>query len=1208
MSSNGCSLGSKELWRHSTPQDTQIYNFMKKLNADLGLSLNNYQDLWHWSVSEPAKFWEQIWHYTAIMFHKPYNRVLESDQVLFPRPNFFEGSKLNFAENLLYPASAPDENSVAIIAATESEREHVSWKELRERVRQCANSLKEAGLQTGDRVAGFLGNHVNTVVAMLATTSIGAFWTGVSPDTGVHAVLERLKQIEPKVLFADNASLYNGKVHGAETKIRQIVPGLPNLELLVVFETVKSHQISLEDLPPTQGKVSTYESFLSAASNLSAPLEFASLEPSHPIYILYSSGTTGAPKPIVHGSLGTLLQHKKEHVLHCDIRPGDRLFYFTTVTWMMWHWLVSGLASGATIVLYDGSPFRPFDSEGGHGEMAMPRLIDELKITHFGTSAKYLSVLEQASLNPRKHPHRPVTLQTLRAIFSTGSPLAPSTFEYVYSSIHPDIMLGSITGGTDILSLFCGSCPILPVFKGEIQCRCLAMAVSVCDYAGNDISASGEPGDLVCTKPFPAQPVMFWPPGAIGAEKYRKSYFDVFGPSIWHHGDFVRLNPQTGGVFMLGRSDGVLKPAGVRFGSAEIYNVLLKHFAEEVEDSLCIGRRREGIDPDETVVLFVKLASQGKTMPPDLAARIQATIRKELSPLLRAVDSAKPLARAPRSVSRSFATLNEAGSKDPVELDQITTLPNGIRVATESLPGPFSGVGVYVDAGSRYEDDSLRGVSHIMDRLAFKSTKKRSSDDMLETLEGLGGNIQCASSRESLMYQSASFNSAVPTTLGLLAETIRDPLITEDEVLQQLDTAEYEIGEIWAKPELILPELVHMAAYKNNTLGNPLLCPQERLGEINKAVVEKYREVFFNPDRMVVAFAGVPHDVAVKLTEQYFGDMQNHTSSSGPSLSGTGIDTTLSYSKSAIEEGQVPTIPQFTPSSTTSTTPTSPKSESGLFSKLPFLKNLSGSQNSSAASMNPSSAMSNLTRAAHYTGGFLSLPPIPPPANPALPRLSHIHLAFEALPISNPDIYALATLQTLLGGGGSFSAGGPGKGMYSRLYTNVLNQHGWVESCIAFNHSYTDSGIFGISASCSPTRTTEMLEVMCRELQALTLDNGYTALQAQEVNRAKNQLRSSLLMNLESRMVELEDLGRQVQVHGRKVGVKEMCDHIEALTVEDLRRVARQVFGGNVQNKGQGTGKPTVVLQEGELEGYKLRSFPWEEIQERIARWKLGRR
>ncbi|KNG83677.1 putative mitochondrial processing peptidase alpha subunit [Aspergillus nomiae NRRL 13137] len=559
--------------------------------------------------------------------------------------------------------------------------------------------------------------------------------------------------------------------------------------------------------------------------------------------------------------------------------------------------------------------------------------------------------------------------------------------------------------------------------------------------------------------------------------------------------------------------------------------------------------------------------------------------------VLRAVESAKPLSRASRSVSRSFATVNEAGSKDPAELDQITTLPNGIRVATESLPGPFSGVGVYVDAGSRYEDESLRGVSHIMDRLAFKSTNKRSGDEMLEVLEGLGGNIQCASSRESLMYQSASFNSAVPTTLGLLAETIRDPLITEEEVLQQLGTAEYEIGEIWAKPELILPELVHMAAYKDNTLGNPLLCPEERLGEINKAVVDKYREVFFNPDRMVVAFAGVPHDVAVKLTEQYFGDMQGQKSNKGPVLSGTGIETTLSNSSSAVEEGQVPTIPQFTPSSTTSTTPASPKSGSGLLSKLPFLKNLSGSQNGSVSPLDPSlvePSTFNLTRPSHYTGGFLSLPPIPPPANPMLPRLSHIHLAFEALPISNPDIYALATLQTLLGGGGSFSAGGPGKGMYSRLYTNVLNQHGWVESCIAFNHSYTDSGIFGISASCSPTRTPEMLEVMCRELQALTLDNGYSALQAQEVNRAKNQLRSSLLMNLESRMVELEDLGRQVQVHGRKVGVKEMCDHIDALTVEDLRRVARQVFGGNVQNKGQGTGRPTVVLQEGELEGYNF--------------------
>ncbi|RAK97128.1 acetoacetate--CoA ligase family protein [Aspergillus ibericus CBS 121593] len=633
MTRSTSEASSKELWRHSSPHTTQIFDFIQTSNAKHGLSMTTYNDLWQWSVSEPAKFWEDVWDYTSIRAHRPYDRVLSSDQLLFPRPNFFEGTKLNFAENLLYPATSPDENAIAMIAATEADREFVSWKELRDRVRRCANSLKDSGLRAGDRVAGFLGNHTNTVVAMLATTSIGAFWTGVSPDTGVHAVLERLQQIGPKILFADNASLYNGKVHGADAKLRQIVPGLPNLELLVIFDTIRSYGFDLQEVMPHRGKVFSYKSFLSTANNPSAALEFASLGPEHPVYILYSSGTTGAPKPIVHGALGTLLQHKKEHVLHCDLRPGDRLFYFTTTTWMMWHWLVSGLASGATIVLYDGSPFRPFDPEGGNGEMAMPRLIDELQITHFGTSAKYLSILEQASLHPTSHPNRPANLKTLKAIFSTGSPLAPSTFEYVYSSIKADIMLGSITGGTDILSLFCGSCPILPVYKGEIQCRCLGMAVSAYDYAGNDVSVSGEPGDLVCTKPFPAQPVMFWPPGAAGAEKYRKSYFDVFGPTIWHHGDFVRLDPHTGGVVMLGRSDGVLKPAGVRFGSAEIYNILLKHFADEVEDSLCIGRRRDGIDTDETVVLFVKLAGGAPTViPPGLASRIQATIRKELSP------------------------------------------------------------------------------------------------------------------------------------------------------------------------------------------------------------------------------------------------------------------------------------------------------------------------------------------------------------------------------------------------------------------------------------------------------------------------------------------------------------------------------------------------------------------------------------------------
>ena len=569
------------------------------------------------------------------------------------------------------------------------------------------------------------------------------------------------------------------------------------------------------------------------------------------------------------------------------------------------------------------------------------------------------------------------------------------------------------------------------------------------------------------------------------------------------------------------------------------------------------------------------------------------------------INNTQLLLRPTSRCCRRFATALDTRQKDPTELDQISILPNGVRVATEALPGAFSGVGVYVDAGSRYENEELRGVSHIIDRLAFKSTRTRTSDQMLETLENLGGNIQCASSRESLMYQSASFNSSVPTTLALLAETIRQPLITDLEVQQQLETAAYEIREIWAKPELILPELVNVAAYKDNTLGNPLLCPQERLPYIDKTIVEKYRNTFFKPERIVVAFAGVAHQQAMELTQRYFGDMRNQEprstqprreipfqESSPSSSSSSSSAATSSYSS-----------PATSPSS-------SPRS--GLFSNIPFLKNLStsASKRATEVALPQSSSLTplDLTVPSHYTGGFLSLPNLPPPANPALPHLSHIHLAFEALPISSDDIYALATLQTLLGGGGSFSAGGPGKGMYSRLYTNVLNQFGWVESCVAFNHSYTDSGLFGISASCQPSRIMQMLEVMCRELHNLTLDSGFTALKPVEVNRAKNQLRSSLLMNLESRMVELEDLGRQVQVHGRKVGVKEMCRKIEALTVHDLRRVAKQVLVGEISNIGQGTGAPTVVLQEGEQNRFQPKWAPWTDVQERIGKWNLGRR
>lgn len=409
-------------------------------------------------------------------------------------------------------------------------------------------------------------------------------------------------------------------------------------------------------------------------------------------------------------------------------------------------------------------------------------------------------------------------------------------------------------------------------------------------------------------------------------------------------------------------------------------------------------------------------------------------------------------------------------------------------------------MGLYVHAGSRYEDDHLRGLSHIVDRLAFKSTETRSALEMQETLESLGGNYMCASSRETMLYQASVFNSDTEGMFSLLADTIKSPLNTPDEVLAQLDTAQYEIDEIWQKPELILPELVHMTAF-NGTLGNPLLCPAERIPEITEQHVWDYRNKFYKPEKLVVGFVGVEEERAVDLANKYLGDI-----------------------------------------------PATPASE-----QLNMFKNF-----------------------AQYVGGEYSRPSLPPIGN--LPEFVHLHIAFEGLATGDPDIYALATLQILLGGGGSFSAGGPGKGMYSRLYTHVLNQFGYIESCLAFNHSYTDSGLFGISASCIPNAAPYLAEVLCRQF-AYTFTKGQGALTNVEVQRAKNQLRSSLLMNLESKMVQLEDMGRQIQVQGYKIPVLEMCEKIDALTVSDIQRVAKRVLTGNANNPGMGSGRATIVIE-----------------------------
>ncbi|PHZ16332.1 uncharacterized protein RHIMIDRAFT_182364, partial [Rhizopus microsporus ATCC 52813] len=483
-------------------------------------------------------------------------------------------------------------------------------------------------------------------------------------------------------------------------------------------------------------------------------------------------------------------------------------------------------------------------------------------------------------------------------------------------------------------------------------------------------------------------------------------------------------------------------------------------------------------------------------------------------------------------------------------LCKVTTLPNGIRIASENTPGHFSAVGVYVDAGSRYETAKTRGVSHILDRLAFKSTKNRSADEVVAELESLGGNIMCSSSRESIMYQSAIFSQDLGRVLSLFSDVVCHPTIDMAEVEEQRQTALYEIEEIWSKPDMILPEILHTVAYQGNTLGNPLLCPPENLQKMAPELIHEYRNAWYRPERMVIAACGAEHDKVVDLAVKYFGDIPK---------SEENLDSVMTHLEALKKQAN------------------KSQSQDNNSSKS-FVKSLLNTKLSSAKSQ---SLFDIATQPAQYTGGtqMLEIGYDTP--------LNHVYVAFEGVSIDDPDIYALTTLQILLGGGGSFSAGGPGKGMYSRLFTNVLNQHYWVESCQAFNHCYTDSGLFGISGSCQPEYTNALFEVICRELDIVARgDVGRLGVTEIELNRAKNQLKSSLLMNLESRMVQLEDLGRQVQVHGKKTGIDEMLSNIDKVDINELRRVASRVVRGATSVTSGGTGRATVVAQ-GNLAGVR---------------------
>ncbi len=567
-----------------------MYRFMQRQGFD------DYEALYQWSVDDSAAFWRALCTFCDIRLAKPPKTVLKRPDNIM-HAGWFDGSALNYAEHLLRHEG---EHEALVFSAEDGERRTLSFGELRDAVAGVAGGLKRAGVVKGDRVGGYLPNCPEAIIAMLATTSIGAIWSSCSPDFGVNGVVDRFGQIEPKVLFTANAYFYNGKRFECLDTVAEIVKAIPAIERTVVVPFAGG----AVDAEATGNAVTLDEFAEPGASLVFEPVAF-----DHPLFIMYSSGTTGVPKCIVHGHGGTLLQIVKEHVLHCDTGPGDRLFYFTTCGWMMWNWLATGLATGATLVLFDGSPFY-------HDGRVLWQMAEREKLTVFGTSAKYISALQKAGVRPQDE----FDLSALRAVLSTGSPLAPESFDYVYDAIGSDLQLSSIAGGTDIISCFVLGNPMLPVRRGEIQCRGLGMAVAFFDDDGNALLE--ERGELVCTQPFPSAPVGFWndPDDA----RYNAAYFEKY-PGIWAHGDFAELR-RTGGVVIHGRSDSVLNPGGVRIGTAEIYRQVEK--LDEIVESIAVGQDWED---DVRVVLFVVLRP-GIELDDVLRDRIRRVIRENTTP------------------------------------------------------------------------------------------------------------------------------------------------------------------------------------------------------------------------------------------------------------------------------------------------------------------------------------------------------------------------------------------------------------------------------------------------------------------------------------------------------------------------------------------------------------------------------------------------
>src|SRR5512138_2995885 len=580
-------------------QHANITRFIETVNARHNLDIRSYAELYRWSIENIPDFWQEVWDFAGIKHSLRYSQVVD-DLARFPGAKWFPGARLNFAQNLL--RYRDDQVAFVFIGETQTSK-RMTYAELYDEVARFTHSLREIGIGMGDRVVGYMPNLIETVVAMVAATSLGATWSSCATDIGPSAAIERLGQVEPKVMITADGYFYKGKAFDTLDHAAEVVRGIPSLQKVIVV----SYTRQKPDISRIPNGIH-YEDFLSRENNLE--IQFEQVPFSHPLYIMFSSGTTGKPKCMVQGVGGVLINHLKELILHTDLKRSDKIFYITSCSWMMWNWLISSLAVGATIVLYDGNPNYP---DAG----AMWKLIQDEKITIFGCSASYLHFLKKENVSPR----RDYDLSALREISQTGSPLSNEGFEYVYSDIKSDLHFNSISGGTDINGCFAAGSPILPVYAGELQSAALGMKIKAYDEKGFPIY--DQQGELVCEAPAPSMPIYFWddPDGS----KYHAAYFDVYS-KVWRHGDYILIHSDTGGVTFYGRSDAVLKPSGVRIGTAEIYTQMEK--LPEIVDSLAVGQNYQG---DQRVILFVKLAA-GSALSDELKDKIRKTLRENASP------------------------------------------------------------------------------------------------------------------------------------------------------------------------------------------------------------------------------------------------------------------------------------------------------------------------------------------------------------------------------------------------------------------------------------------------------------------------------------------------------------------------------------------------------------------------------------------------